>query len=159
MTGAGIREIRFQYFRHIGAHLHTGAGSMTLTDDIMADRRTNAVTVITGAATATVIKGAPLPNAFSLSAATPNPFNPATIIAREVPEPTHITLTVCWVKRQKGRWIRRSQKVVAKRYVTAPAPCMANLQRPLLRCLRSWRVPAGTRHGVTVFQEIPRPRS
>jgi len=31
--------------------------------------------------------------------ATPNPFNPSIIIAREVPEPTHITLTVCWVKR------------------------------------------------------------
>lgn len=71
---------------HTGAGFchRRGVGALTLTDGIMADRRANAVTEIAGATTATVIKGAHLPNAFSLSAANPNPFNPSTIIAREV---------------------------------------------------------------------------
>jgi hypothetical protein len=35
-----------------------------------------------------------LPNSFAIHHATPNPFNPSTIIAYEVPEQTHISLTI-----------------------------------------------------------------
>ena len=35
-----------------------------------------------------------MPTSFTLHAASPNPFNPATTISYEVPQSTHIRLTV-----------------------------------------------------------------
>ena len=45
------------------------------------------------------------PTSFSLAVARPNPFNPSTTIAYELPEQTHITLTIYNLLGQKVIWL------------------------------------------------------
>ena len=64
---------------------------ITLTNVVLSDFYSNTVPVLLGQ---TRVSVAAAPTAFSLATARPNPFNPSTTIAYEVPEQTHITLTV-----------------------------------------------------------------
>ncbi|SVE21383.1 uncharacterized protein METZ01_LOCUS474237, partial [marine metagenome] len=73
---------------------HNAEGSPTsipLTNVVLSDLYGNTVPVRLGQPRVSV---AAAPTSFSLATARPNPFNPSTTIAYEVPEQTHITLTV-----------------------------------------------------------------
>ena len=75
----------------------TGAGqvSLTMTDLIVSSAFAQTIPVQLGTIVQPVSgKGTSVPVSFSLSAAAPNPFNPATTISYEVPQSAHIQLTV-----------------------------------------------------------------
>ena len=64
---------------------------ITLTNVVLSDLYGNTVPVRLGQ---TRVSVAATPTSFSLATARPNPFNPSTTITYEVPEQTHITLTI-----------------------------------------------------------------
>lgn len=64
---------------------------VTLADVILAGRQAQTIPVTIGTGT---LKVSTVPTAFSLQTSAPNPFNPSTTIAYEVPASAHITLTV-----------------------------------------------------------------
>ena len=75
----------------------TGAGqaSLTMTDLIASSALAQTTPVQLGTVVQPVSgKGTSTPTSFSLNAASPNPFNPATTISYEVPQSAHIQLTV-----------------------------------------------------------------
>jgi flagellar hook assembly protein FlgD len=75
----------------------TGAGqaSLTMTDLIASSALAQTIPVQLGTVVQPVSgKGTSAPTSFSLNAASPNPFNPATTISYEVPQSAHIQLTV-----------------------------------------------------------------
>ena len=67
------------------------AAAVTLADVVLAGRQAQTIPVTIGTGT---LKVSTAPTAFSLQTSAPNPFNPSTTIAYEVPAPAHITLTV-----------------------------------------------------------------
>jgi hypothetical protein len=75
----------------------TGAGqaSLAMTDLIASSALAQTIPVQLGTVVQPVSgKGTSAPTSFSLNAASPNPFNPATTISYEVPQSAHIQLTV-----------------------------------------------------------------
>ena len=64
---------------------------ITLTNAVLSDLYGNIVPVLLGQTRVSVTAA---PTAFSMAVARPNPFNPSTTIAYEVPEQTHVTLTI-----------------------------------------------------------------
>lgn len=67
-----------------------GPPSLELSDVIVASAQAQRVPVTIGAP----VKASAIPTSFTLHAARPNPFNPSTQIAYEVPQQAHITLIV-----------------------------------------------------------------
>ncbi|MBI4552770.1 MAG: T9SS type A sorting domain-containing protein, partial [Candidatus Latescibacteria bacterium] len=65
--------------------------TLTLSAVLLANAQAQAVPVVVGTGT---VKVAPLPTAFALRANRPNPFNPTTAIAYDVPQAAHIVLAV-----------------------------------------------------------------
>jgi Tol biopolymer transport system component len=72
-----------------------GTPSLTLVEMVLAGPRAQIVpVVIETPSVAVTLREAAVPTAFALHAARPNPFNPSTQIAYEVPAQAHITLIV-----------------------------------------------------------------
>ena len=72
-----------------------GQASLTMTDLIASRALAQTIPVQFGTVVQPVPgKGTSAPTSFSLNAASPNPFNPATTISYEVPQSAHIQLTV-----------------------------------------------------------------
>ena len=73
-----------------------GKASLTMTDLIASSALAQIIPVQFGTVIQPVFSGkeTATPTSFTLHAASPNPFNPATTISYEVPQSTHIQLTV-----------------------------------------------------------------
>lgn len=71
-----------------------GRAGITLSNAVLADWRAQIVPHQFGTVSQTVTRGLDTPGSFSLAAARPNPFNPSTTISYEVPQTSHIRLTV-----------------------------------------------------------------
>ena len=72
-----------------------GEAALTLAELTLVNRQAQVVPVTMGTSTVAVTKyDAAGPSAFALGEARPNPFNPSTTIAYEVPQQANITLTV-----------------------------------------------------------------
>jgi hypothetical protein len=72
----------------------TEEGTLTLADLFAVDRQGNTIPVVSRNTHIQISEEANVPTVFSLEVAYPNPFNPITNIAYEVPEQSHITLVV-----------------------------------------------------------------
>ena len=75
---------------------YAGKASLTMTDLIASSALAQIIPVQFGTVIQPVFSGkeTATPTSFTLHAASPNPFNPATTISYEVPQSTHIQLTV-----------------------------------------------------------------
>jgi hypothetical protein len=72
-----------------------GSPTLTLAEILLAGPQAQRIPVLPGEVTVSATgKEVGLPASFALNAAHPNPFNPSTTIAYEVPQQAHITLVV-----------------------------------------------------------------
>ena len=84
----------------------TDSPSLTLSGIILADPQAQRVPVVLSETTVAVSKEEiAQPTSFSLNEAVPNPFNPSTTIAYDVPQQAHITLIIYNMLGQEVAWI------------------------------------------------------